>query len=100
MYLCYLDESGTSAIPGTTSHFVLAGVSIPIWHWKDADREITKALARYDLDEEEFHTGWLLRKYLEQSQIPNFVGLDRAARRSAVQRKRTAELLRLQRSPH
>jgi hypothetical protein len=100
LYLCYIDESGTSAIPGNTSHFVLAGVSIPIWHWKDADREITNALARYDLEEEEFHTAWLLRKYFEQSQIPNFAGLDRAARRSAVQRKRTTELLRLQRLPH
>jgi hypothetical protein len=96
---CYMDESGTSSIPGNTSHFVLVGVSIPIWHWRDADRDITNVLARYDLAEDEFHTAWLLRKYLEQSQIPNFAGLDRAARRSAIQRRRTAELLRLQRSP-
>ena len=40
MYLYYTDESGTSDIPGNTSHFVLAGVSIPIWHWRDADGEV------------------------------------------------------------
>ena len=31
MYLCYIDESGTSDIPGNTSHFILAGLSLPIW---------------------------------------------------------------------
>jgi hypothetical protein len=87
MYLCYIDESGTSSIPGNTSHFILVGVSIPIWHWKDADREITRVLGRYGLQEEELHTAWLLRKYIGQSKIPNFVGLDRATRRSAVQKK-------------
>jgi hypothetical protein len=33
MYLCYIDESGTPESSGNTSHFVLAGISIPIWHW-------------------------------------------------------------------
>ena len=33
MYLCYIDESGTSDIPGNTSHLILAGLSLPIWHW-------------------------------------------------------------------
>ena len=45
MYLCYLDESGTTgASMGDTSHFVLAGLSIPIWHWRDADREVSRVL--------------------------------------------------------
>ena len=40
MYLCYVDESGTPDIPGNTSHFVLAGISTPVWHWKNCDQEI------------------------------------------------------------
>lgn len=99
MYLCYIDESGTSEIPGNTSHFILAGVSLPISYWRDADREISLTLGRYQLENEELHTGWLLRKYLEQTKIPNFDALDWASRRSAVQRYRTAELLRLQKLP-
>lgn len=63
MYLCYIDESGTSDIPGNTSHFVLAGISIPIWHWRDADREIFAVKTRYGLQNAEIHTAWLLRKY-------------------------------------
>ena len=97
MYLCYIDESGTPDVPGNTSHFVLAGVSLPIWHWLDADREISQILGNYDLEDQELHTAWLLRPYLEQSRIANFSGLSRAARRSAVQRARTEHLLQLQR---
>ncbi len=97
MYLCYIDESGTPDVPGNTSHFVLAGVSLPIWHWVDADREISEILARYDLGDQELHTAWLLRPYLEQSRIANFAGLSRAERRSAVTRARTEHLLQLQR---
>lgn len=98
MYLCYIDESGTSDIPGNTSHFVLAGLSLPIWHWKDADREITAIKRRYDLEEAEIHTAWLLRKYLEQTRIEDFNNLSRARRRSEVRKYRTRELLRLQNS--
>lgn len=98
MYLCYIDESGTSDIPGNTSHFVLAGVSLPIWHWKDADREISSIMARYDLDGAELHTAWLARPYLEQRRIQNFESMSRSARRSAVERARTAYLLELQKT--
>ena len=63
MYLCYIDESGTPDIPGSTSHFVLAGISIPIWHWRDADREISRIMNRYGLAGEELHTAWLLPGY-------------------------------------
>ena len=96
MYLCYIDESGTPEIPGNTSHFVLAGLSIPIEYWRSADREISQVLGAYGLENEELHTAWLLRKYLEQTKVPNFEKLDWAARRSAVQQYRTKELLRLQ----
>jgi len=97
MYLCYIDESGTSNIPGNTSHFVLAGVSIPIWHWRDADRDVSAVMNRYGLEDAELHTAWLLRTYLEQSRIQDFNQLNRADRRSAIVRYRNADLLRLQR---
>ena len=98
MYLCYIDESGTSDIPGNTSHFVLAGVSMPIWHWRDADSEITNIKLRYDLGNTEIHTAWLLRKYLEQSRINNFNNLSRAQRQSEVRKFRTRHLLQLQKA--
>ena len=96
MYLCYIDKSGTSQTPGQTSHFILAGLSFPIAYWREADRAISQVLDRYGLENEEFHTAWLVRSYLEQSKIPNFAKLDYAHRRSAVHAYRTRELLRLQ----
>ena len=97
MYLCYIDESGTSDIPGSTSHFVLAGLSLPIWHWRDADREITSIKRRYGLEEAELHTAWLLRRYLEQTHIEDFNNLSRVQRQSGVQMYRTRYLHQLQR---
>lgn len=96
MYVCYIDESGTPDIPGNTSHFVLAGLAIPITLWRDFDASITKVLTKYELADAEFHTAWLLRKYFEQSKIANFEKLDYVARRAAVAQARTKELLRLQ----
>jgi hypothetical protein len=98
MYLCYIDESGTSDIPGNTSHFILAGLSIPIWHWKDCDREIETIKKKYAVDSSEIHVAWLLRPYLEQNKIANFNSFDYKQRRSEVERLRRIELLRLQRS--
>ena len=97
MYLCYIDESGTSDIPGNTSHFVLAGISLPIWHWRDADREIMSIKRKYNLQDSEIHTAWLLRKYLEQSQIQDFDSLNKSQRRSEVTKIRKSKILRLQR---
>lgn len=98
MYLCYIDESGTSEIPGNTSHFVLAGLSIPIQQWKFCDIEIDKIKAAYGIQDEEIHVAWLLRPYLEQSRIPGFAAMTHAQRKSHVETLRKAELLRLQRS--
>lgn len=98
VYVCYIDESGTPEVPGNTSHFILAGISIPIWHWHDADREITAVLKKYGLEDEELHTAWLLRSYVEQSHIANFDKLDWTARRSAANRERNTQLLRLQKT--
>lgn len=96
MYLCYIDESGTSSIPGNTSHFILAGLSIPIWHWRDCDREISEIKRRYSLAGAEIHTAWIIRRYLEQTRIPGFSRLQYQARRSAVNQYRMQELIRLQ----
>ena len=96
MYLCYIDESGTSSIPGNTSHFILAGISVPIWHWKGCDKDISAIKRKYFLDDAEIHTAWILRSYLEQSKISNFDNLSYIQRRSEVDKLRKIELLRLQ----
>jgi hypothetical protein len=98
MHLCYIDESGTSDIPGNTSHYVLAGLSIPVWHWRDSEKEIYTVKQKYSLENAEIHSGWLKRKYIEQSKIPNFPTLDLFQRRYEVEKYRKTELLNLQKS--
>jgi hypothetical protein len=98
MYLCYIDESGTSEIPGNTSHYVLSGLSIPVWHWRNCDRDIEGIKAKYSLANAEIHAGWLLRRYRAQSQILDFVKLNYDKRRYEVGKIRNAELIRLQKS--
>ena len=96
MNICYIDESGTPDIPGNTSHYVLAGIALPIRHWHSADSEISRILSGYDLSGEELHTAWILRSYVEQSRIPQFSKLSRDRRRAAVILERNREILRLQ----
>jgi hypothetical protein len=91
-----MDESGTSDVPGNTSHFVLVGVSLPIWHWRDADREISSILSKYGLENAEIHTAWMLRNFLEQSKIASFEKLSWDRRVAEVNRARTASLLDIQ----
>ena len=98
MYLCYMDESGTPDLPGNTSHFILVGLSIPVWHWKTCDREIAQLKREHSLGDEEIHCAWMLRRYLEQSKIKNFAKLKYDDRRAEVEKLRNAELLRLQRT--
>jgi hypothetical protein len=93
MLLCYIDESGTPEIPGNTSHFVLAGLAIPISCWKKAEMDIMDIKRKYGL---EIHTAWILRKYLEQTKIPGFDGMPKDQRIYEVTKYRNAELLRLQ----
>ena len=99
VYICYIDESGVPEIPGNTSHFILAGLSIPVLKWGEADSAIAAILKKYDLEDQELHTAWLMRPYLEQARIANFASLSRKDRRPAVESERTKELLRLQRKP-
>lgn len=98
MYFCYVDESGTPEIPGTSSHCILAGLSIPVSSWKGCDESIESIKERFGLAGQEIHVAWLLRPYLEQRRIANFGTLSYEQRRSQVQSYRTAELLQLQRS--
>lgn len=97
MYLCYIDESGTPEFSGNTSHFVLAGISIPIWHWKNYEKEIKDIKNKYHLGGTEIHSAWILRPYLEQNKIVNFEKLTYTRRRTEVNSFRKQELLKLQR---
>ncbi len=94
MHLCYVDESGTPELPGTSNHYVLAGLALPIWEWREADAQVNRIAIRYDLSGKEIHTAWLLRNYPEQDRIGNFINLNRDERRNAVLRERAATLLR------
>jgi hypothetical protein len=98
VYFCYIDESGTPQIPGNTSHYVLVGISIPISKWKFCEQRIYTTKRKYNLIECEIHTGWIVRKYIEQSKIPNFDQLDYPTRRHEVSKIRKRELLKLQKS--
>jgi len=98
MFLCYIDESGTSDIPGNTSHFVLAGLSVPISQWKACDAQIEAIKGKYDLIGSEIHVAWILRPYHEQSRILNFSRLSYSQRRLSVNTIRKQEILRLQRA--
>ena len=98
MYLCYIDESGTPDIPGNTSHFILAGLSIPIWNWKDCDRDIGDIKKQFKLEGSEIHIAWILRPYIEQTKITGFESLDYKQRRFSVKSLRNSELLRLQKA--
>lgn len=98
MYLCYIDESGIPMVPGDTSHYVLAGLSIPIWHWKDCDREILEIKQKYSLSDSEIHAGWISRKYHEQEKISDFREQTLSLRRSKVESLRKTRLLQLQKT--
>jgi len=97
MYFCYVDESGIPDVPGNTSHFVLAGISVPVWHWRDCDQQLRRIKGKYRI-EGEIHVAWILRPYLEQSRIQGFEQMDDGTRRARVTAARTGELLRLQRA--
>lgn len=97
MILTYIDESGTHAVPGNTSHYILAGLSIPISKWKSCEKAVSIIKSRFNLGDSEIHTGWMMRPYLEQEQIDNFESMDYATRAFNVKKLRNKELLRLQR---
>ncbi len=98
MYLCYIDESGTPQVPGNSTHYVLAGLAIPIWHWTKCDVEIRKIKKKYNLQDKEVHTAWILRGYPEQGEIESFEEMSQQERRTQVLRLRHQTILRLQRA--
>jgi len=98
VYFCYIDESGTPEVPGNTSHYILAGLSIPISYWKKCEAGIARLKKKYGLQNSEVHTAWLMRKYLEQTKVADFDNLSYAQRKSEVEKERKKELLKLQKS--
>ena len=98
MQLCYIDESGTHDVPGTTSHYVLAGLSVPDEYWKTHHGQVENIKSFYGLEETEIHVAWMMRPYIEQNGILGFGSMGRQRRRTEVQQRRNAEILRLQKS--
>ena len=96
MQLCYIDESGTPELPGTTDHYVLAGLSIPDQYWDQHDKKIEQIKKKYGLDNAEIHTAWMLRPYSEQASVTDFELLSRDNRRSEVRKKRKEKIYQLQ----
>ena len=96
MHLCYIDESGTPALPGNTSHYVLAGLSVPDEYWKQHHTQLEHIKNNYGLSDAEAHVAWMMRPYVEQQAIPGFESMTADRRRTEVRRRRHAELLRLQ----
>lgn len=95
MFLCYLDESGTSDSRAGTTHFVLLGFCIQATYWRSQDAQIWAVKRAYGVEGEEIHTGWMTRRYLEQERIPGFAAMDWDARRRAVEQERVGTLLRV-----
>ena len=98
MHLCYIDESGTPDMPGNTSHYVLAGLSVPDRFWKQHHTQLEDVKRAYGLEDREIHVAWMMRPYAEQQAIPDFEAMAHERRRSEARRLRTIELLRLQKS--
>ena len=98
MHLCYIDESGTPDVPGTTSHYVLAGLSVPDEYWKAHHSQVERIKSLYGLEETEIHVAWMMRPYIEQNSIPEFELMDHRRRRIEVLQRRNVEILRLQKS--
>jgi len=94
MFLCYIDESGIPELNSGTTHFILLGLAIEVWDWREQDREVEVFKGRYGLEGVEIHTGWMARRYLEQERTAGFDRLGREDRRRAVRRERDATILR------
>lgn len=94
MYICYLDESGTVEPDPTSSHFVFVGLAIPAETWKHKDRDVFSVKRKFDLEQAEIHTGWMLRRYPEQDNVPGFELMDYPTRRKAALGVRALNLSR------
>ena len=90
MYFLYLDESGSN-----TSHFVLLGLAIPATSWFEKSAQITKIKSQFNLRGKEIHSGWMMRRYLEQERIQDFESRDFASRKSEFEIEHNKTLNRL-----
>lgn len=92
MYICYLDESGTTEPGDSSNHFVLVGLAIMAAAWKNKDTQVDSIKKRYGLELSEVHTAWMMREYPEQLVIPEFEKHDYLTRRKLVTAQRTQNL--------
>ncbi len=99
MYFCYVDEAGTPEMSDASTHFVLAGLAIPVNKWKTCEKDINRIKSRFDLENTEIHTAWILRNYHEQELIPDFEKLNHSQRGIEVEKSRNKHLHHLQSSP-
>lgn len=95
MHLCYIDESGTPDVTGNTSHYVLAGLSIPDNYWNLRHVQLEAVKQKYKLQDHEIHVAWMLRPYPEQQSIPGFETMTAEQRRSEVLKARAEQCSRL-----
>ena len=86
MHLCYIDESGTLDVPGNTSHYVLARISVPDQFWKSHQTQLDQIKRNFGLENDEIHVAWMMTAYFEQRQINDFETMTAARRRSWVQK--------------
>lgn len=96
MIFCYIDETGTPEIPGTSTHYVLAGLAIRVTNWKPFEFKIEALKKKYGLQHSEIHTAWILRKYVEQLTIPDFESLSWQDRTYEIRKYRNSQLIKLQ----
>ena len=96
MQLCYIDESGTPDLPGSTDHYVLVGLSVPDEYWKQHNKQVDRVKSQYGIGHSEIHTAWMLRRYNEQEAVAGFESMSFEERRIEVYKRRNQELLRLQ----
>lgn len=94
MYICYLDESGTTEAGDSSKHFVLVGLAVLAPAWKNKDAQVNAVKKKYGLEDKEIHTAWMQRDYAEQKFINDFANHDYATRRRLVVAQRTQNLAR------
>ncbi|NLH48545.1 MAG: DUF3800 domain-containing protein [Myxococcales bacterium] len=86
MYFLYVDESGIEDLTGGTNHFILIGLAIPAEKWKSLDLNLLQIKQKYQLENQEIHTAWMARRYVEQSNLADFGKLSWNERRMEVER--------------
>lgn len=97
LHVIYIDESGVpERHPSQTSHYALAGVSIPLETWHAKNQQIEALRVHHGLEHAEIHSAFLIKLYPEQKQIPDFVNLTWDQRRNEVERIRAGVVAAIQ----